>query len=350
MRLWWYGARMSHIAAKQPAALAATDHDSARRSIGSRTRPETRDDPSVTAAVQAAPPTAFADALGAILARSVADRASTARPQFRQLADPRAGSDEAQRSRHRLGRPGALQRKVKIGGPKKPWLAKGALPPIPPEIAARYQQYVIDQVKELAEAQRADTVTAGREFATAAAFYQPLFDQVITAANPAAARDGRAAWTLLKFAVAKQGHLTEVPWSTFSATEAATLERDLAACPVQVSDNTATTACHGNAHQKLPKKVVVPGGGLLAHKPEAEQFDLTPYIEFLIAGGQKKATGIERGILDKDSGQIYVTAHYTQGSFAWLSGAPQALVDNWQAKAQKYGRVLKGTSTPDDWL
>lgn len=341
---------MSHIAAKQPAAQATADPGLAQRSTRLGTRPDTRDDPSVTAAVQGAPPTASADALGAKLARSVADRASTARPQFRDVAGPWAVSGEAQRSRHRSGRPGALHRKVKIGGSNKPWLAKGALPPIPPEIAARYQQYAIDQVKGLAEAQRADAVTAGREFATPAAFYQPLFDQVVSAGHPAARTDGRPAWTLLKIAVTKEGNVTEVPWSTFSTTEAAVLERDLTACAVQISGNSKTTACHGNVHQKLPKKIVVPGGGLLADEPQDEQFDLTPYIEFLIAGGQKKLTGIERGILDKDSGQIYVTAHYTQGSFVWLSGAPQALVSDWQAKAQKYGRLLKGTSTAEDWL
>jgi hypothetical protein len=244
---------------------------------------------------------------------------------------------------------GLLQRKVKVGAATSAWLAKGRLPPIPPAIAGLYQPYVIREVETLAETMRADAVTVGRVFATADAFYQPLFDQVVSAGHTAGTTDGRPAWTLLKLAVEKQGNLTEVPWSTFSGTEATQLESDLAACPVQVSDNSKTTACHGNVHGKLPKKVVVPGGGLLADKPQHEQYPLTPYIEFLIAGGQKKATGIERGILDKDSGQIYVTAHYTQGSFAWLSGAPATLVGNWQAKAQRYGRILTGTDTAADW-
>ena len=244
---------------------------------------------------------------------------------------------------------GLLQRKVKIGAATSPWIAKGKLPAIPPAIAGLYQPYVIKQVETLAEQMRADAVTAGREFATADLFYQPLFDQVVTTGTAAGAVDKRPAWTLLKAAVEKQGNVTEVPWTTFSATEATKLEGDLAACPVQVSDNPRTTACHGNVHGKLPKKVVVPGGGLLSDKPQHEQFDPTPYIEFLIAGGQKGITGIERGILDKDAGLIYVTAHYTRGSFVWLSGAPATLVANWQAKAARYGRILKGTDTPADW-
>lgn len=124
-------------------------------------------------------------------------------------------------------------------------------------------------------------MTAGREFPTAAAFYQPLFDQVVTAGNPAAARDRRQAWTLLKLAVTTQGNLTEVPWSTFSITEAAALERDLTACPVQISSNPSTTACHGNIHGKLPKKVVVPDGQTLAAKPAAEQFTSRHTSSFL---------------------------------------------------------------------
>lgn len=73
---------------------------------------------------------------------------------------------------------------------------------------------------------------------------------------------------------------------------------------------------------------------------KSEQPDHTPYIEFLIPG-HKKATGIERGIIDRDDGLIYITAHYTKGSFVLLSGAPNDLVQDWQGKATAYCNLLK---------
>src|SRR5205085_10487951 len=111
---------------------------------------------------------------------------------------------------------------------------------------------------------------------------------------------------------------------------------ELTQCEVQVSSNPKTTACHGNDHQKLPKKVIPD----LAAKAPSVQPDHTPYIEFLIPG-HKASSGIERGVFDRADGLIYITAHYTKGSFVWLSGAPAALVADWQQKASRYVQALK---------
>lgn len=36
----------------------------------------------------------------------------------------------------------------------------------------------------------------------------------------------------------------------------------------------------------------------------------------------------------------YITAHYETGSFVWLSGAPESLVNNWLRKAVEYRKDL----------
>lgn len=236
-----------------------------------------------------------------------------------------------------------VQRKVKLDG--KTWLKTYAkLPAIPAAMAERYENYVVEQVTALAATWRDDEGVTNRTFASADAFYQTLFDRVVTQGQPTQATTGDR-WKHLKSAVEKAGSLTEVAWAAFSAAEAALLAAELMACEVQVSSNPSTTACHGNTHHKLPKKVAAHDQAgdpaALADLPPAEQPDQTPYIEFLVAG-HKSETGIERGILDKDSGLIYLTAHYDKGSIVWLSGAPAALVGNWQAKALTYCNDLKG--------
>ena len=78
----------------------------------------------------------------------------------------------------------------------------------------------------------------------------------------------------------------------------------------------------------------------MSELPYGKQANYTPYIEFLIAG-HKQENGIERGILDREAGLIYVTAHYDVGSIAWLSGAPGSLITNWSEKAKKYTRFMR---------
>jgi hypothetical protein len=94
-----------------------------------------------------------------------------------------------------------------------------------------------------------------------------------------------------------------------------------------------------NSHGKLPKKVITPGNVPLDEVAIKQQPLHTPYYEFLIPG-HKSENEIERAILDRNSRQIYITAHYETGSFVWLSGAPKALLDNWVAKASKYRQHL----------
>jgi hypothetical protein len=233
---------------------------------------------------------------------------------------------------------GALQRKVKLG--TKPWLkANAALPAISPAIKDRYEPYVVDQVETLARQWRDDAVaTPARAFATADLFYQAVFDHVLTQGKAGVASDANR-WAKLKAGVKTAGNVTEVPWANFGAVEGPLLDTDLSACGVQISGNTGTTACHGNTHHKLPKKVNVPGGQELSSLLPSQQPAHTDYIEFLVPG-HKNETGIERAILDRATGQIYITAHYTVGSFVWLSGAPGGLVANWQAKALTYVNSL----------
>jgi hypothetical protein len=233
-----------------------------------------------------------------------------------------------------------MQRKVKFG--TKPWLKKNAkLPEIPGAVSQRYQAYVLEKVRALASAWRDDAEENGRAFDTPEAFYQALADMVITQGQADAKATGGDPWPKLKAAVDTAGNLTEVPWASFGDDAKVSLQAKLLECEVQVSSNTDTTACHANKHQKLPKKVVAPDGKELDELSTDQQPDYTPYIEFLLSG-QKKATGIERGILDRDAGQIYLTAHYDQGSIAWLSGAPQVIVDDWREKARVYCQTLKG--------
>jgi hypothetical protein len=228
---------------------------------------------------------------------------------------------------------GVLQRKVALG--TKPWLkANAKLPDVPDAVKAAYQDYVIEQAVTLARTWRDDNVaTANRKFATPEALYTAACNAIVTAGG-APTRVG-ARWGALKAAVDKPGNITDLPWASFSAGEAAALESELAACKVQLSGNPDTTACHANAHGKLPKKVSGPNGENVADLPKKQQPAHTPYVEFLIPE-KKNETGIERGILDRASGQIYVTAHYDVGSIVWLSGAPANLVANWTAKAQTY--------------
>jgi hypothetical protein len=260
---------------------------------------------------------------------------------LQQTVGNRAVAGELQGLRSGSAATGLLARKVKIGNAK--WVGKnGKLPAIPATISGGYQEYVIAAVRRRAEALR-DDETAGtpRTFTTADLFYQPLFDQFITQGTAVVPVSASGRWSRLSFDV-KQGVVKEVPWASFGAlpgapagvTEGTALEADLAACEVQVSSNPRTTACHGNVNGLLPKKVTVPGGALLASLPKAQQPTYTPYIEFLIPG-RKSEFGIERGMLDRVSGQIYITGHYNDG-FAWLSGAPAALVANWTAKAATY--------------
>jgi hypothetical protein len=233
---------------------------------------------------------------------------------------------------------GLIHRKVKVA-PNKQWATKsgkGALPAIPKEFEDRYESYVVEAVRQRAEEMRDDKETANREFANANDFYKPLFDSFTQPmAAEAVEPSNRDRWSTLAKAVKKSGQVTEVPWASLGQTEGETLSAELQDCPVQRSGNTRTTACHGNTHQKLPKKVTVPNGKSLDQLDPHKQPPHTPYYEFLIAG-KKNSTGIERGILDKDSGLIYITAHYTVGSFVWLSGAPGDLVEDWRGKVEAY--------------
>lgn len=241
-----------------------------------------------------------------------------------------------------------LQRKFKIG--TKPWW-KSAVPvpeipqrfvtgppaipggPPPPANDHGYRPETRDRAKQIAEDWREDKTTANRTFATAEALYQAIFTELITqgAVVPAASS---SPFLAMKHELDKGG-LREVPWSSFKAPAATALLTELLACPVQVAGNGVTSANHANEHGVLPRNVTAPGGQPLASLPYAQQYDTTPYVEFLITGHKRAdKTEIERGMLDKISGQIYITDHYT--GFVWLSGAPPALATNWQQKAAAY--------------
>jgi hypothetical protein len=188
-------------------------------------------------------------------------------------------------------------------------------------------------------AQWRDDQQEGR-FPSAEAFYRRMVSYVVRRGTAAPAPTNAAAWTVLGEAVTKNGQVTEVKWSNFNPTEANSLQAELENCQVQISSNTKTTACHVNAHGKLPKKVAGPNGELVSDLEAHEQPKYTPYVEFLVTG-HKSENGIERGILDLASGLVYLTAHYDTGSIAWLSGAPGALVSNWSQKARGYTRLLR---------
>jgi hypothetical protein len=250
---------------------------------------------------------------------------------LQQSAGNRAVSGELQRLRKGPGNAAGLHRKVKIGkNPKTAaWMKPNAALPKLPEAfktgktltaSSGYQDYIVAKAMKLAADWRNDATELGRTFETDNDFYEAVFTEVVTAGAAPTGTTGNA-WSALKAAVKKPGPLFELPWATFAGAVGQALEAELTRCGVQRSSNPATTACHGNTHNKLPKKVVVPGGKTLASLPPNQQYPLTSYIEFLIPG-HKSDTEIERGIFDKDSDQIYVTAHYDKGSFVWLSGAP----------------------------
>lgn len=232
------------------------------------------------------------------------------------------------------GTPLAVQRKVKFGN--KQFLKKNApLPAIPANLAAAYQESVVARVRVLAEGMRDDAVTNGRAFANETVFYQALFTQVLTESTAVAGAKTANPWGKLAFEVKQEGGVRDVPWASFETAAAASLQAELAACSVQVSNNQGTTACHGNKNNRLPKKVNTPGGVALDTLPKGQQAQYTDYIEFLIPG-HKSTIDIERAILDRAAGIIYITAHYESGSFVRLSGAPPALVANWTVKAATY--------------
>jgi hypothetical protein len=150
-------------------------------------------------------------------------------------------------------------------------------------------------------------------------------------------------WGTLAHAVTVNGNITEVDWTSFEVNAAQALEDELCRCPVQIASNGTTTAYHGNAHKKLPKPVVVPENRPLHEVPKDQQHLYTDYIEFTIAGGHKnKHNGIERGILDRQTGAIFITAHYDKGSIVLLKNAPNSIVADWRAKADAYQELWTG--------
>ncbi len=236
-----------------------------------------------------------------------------------------------------------LQRKVRIGAKGK-WIAnRRLLPAIPPAITDAYDAAAIAEIQTLANTWAGDKETSGREFASDVAFYQAVADSIARQSAAAVVpADDRQRWDILKEAVITNGKVTEVPWTTFNAKEAPLLLAELLGCPVQVAGSGTSTACHSNQHGKLPKRVPKINGKALDTLPKGEQANHTPYFEFLVSIGQKKKSGIERGILDEVDGLVYVTAHYDKGSIAWLSGVPQELVTDWQTTVAAYGRLNKG--------
>jgi hypothetical protein len=226
-----------------------------------------------------------------------------------------------------------LQRKVKIGN--QPWIQhKSKTPAVPAGILTQFPGLTAGQLKAEADKWVGDAVRDGREFTDDTAFYRAVARSLIPASAQVQA-DDRGRWGILEEAVKTDGNVTAVPWTTFNAKEAPLLEAELLDCTVQISSNDRTSACHGNNHGKLPTKVVVPGGKSLDQLPKSQQAGLTPYIEFLVRG-QKSKSGIERGILNRNTGQVYLTAHYTKGSFVELVGVPNSVVADWQGKATQY--------------
>ncbi len=257
----------------------------------------------------------------------------------------------------------SLQRKVKLGDASAPWLnKKSPLPKMPASYQDEFSPATIKKAKELAQRWVGDDVEQGRTFADADVFYRTVFSQVTASAQtgrqeePGEKAKGRnktkapkqdkpgedpavAVWDKIVAATEVEGNVTELPWSSFTTDEAGVLGPELLKCGVQISSNAKTTACHGNDHKKLPKQVNVSGFKELREVPSHQQPAHTSYIEFLVPGHKSKI-GIERAILDKDDGLIYITRHYTEGSFVLLSGAPDNLVQDWTAKAEEYCRIL----------
>jgi hypothetical protein len=256
---------------------------------------------------------------------------------LQRAVENRAAARDVQRLREGAADGGLLQRRVTVG--TKQYNVRERLPAFPPTMAARYQDRVVTAVTNVVEGWRDDAVTAGRTWTDASKLYQAAIDQVIEQGGAAAAST-TAPWARLAFAVAREdaNGMVEMPWASFGAGGAA-LEDELKKCNVQISSNPDTTACHGNSHNRLPKKVITPTGVPLDDVEKEKQPLYTPYYEFLIPG-HKSENEIERGVLDRNSRQIYITAHYESGSFVWLSGAPKALLDNWVMKASKYRQHL----------
>jgi hypothetical protein len=167
-----------------------------------------------------------------------------------------------------------------------------------------------------------------------------VFRAVITEGTADETVQSGAAWDRLAQAVKTSGNVTELPWASLEAKSARKLVEELRDLPVQDSSNPKSSPFHGNAHKKLPKQVHVPEGKELSQLPADEQVKRTPYVEILVPG-HKSTSGIERGIIDTWSKQVYLTAHYDQGSFAWLSGAPDALVNPWLMKAMAAVNAVK---------
>ena len=259
---------------------------------------------------------------------------------LQRAVENRAAARDAHQLREGSADGELLQRRVTVG--TKLYNVKERLPPIPPFMAARYQDRVVTAAMAIVEGWRDDGVTTtARTWTETSQLYQAAIDQVLTKAS-AATVSSSAPWARLAFAVKREdaNGLVEMPWASFGDGEAATaLEEELKKCNVQISSNPDTTACHGNSHNKLPKKVITPTGVALDKLPKDQQPLYTPYYEFLIPG-HKSENEIERGILDRRSKLIYITAHYETGSFVWLSGAPEALLDNWLRKAAKYRKDL----------
>ena len=171
-----------------------------------------------------------------------------------------------------VARSATLHRKVKIG--KTTLTAAPAVPPVVLEesglkaaaLKAEATKWVNDKVTD-----------KSRTFTDDEHFYRTVAKSVASAS--AASEDAR--WTILGKAAKKNGKVTEVKWSTFNSVEGPLLLAELTACTIQLSSNSDTTAAHGNAHGKLPKKGL---GENLKKLSAGDQCDKTPYFEFLVAG------------------------------------------------------------------
>ena len=226
----------------------------------------------------------------------------TLRPAFdvqRILAMQRTAGNQAVGAELQRMRAAMLQRKVKIAAPgtKADWLAhKSKTPPVP--TGFQVPPHTTSE-KLFAEAQRwvGDKVTDRREFATDVAFYQAVAASLAPPTTPGSAPVDDRRWAILGRAAKKSGKVTKVPWSTFNSVEAPLLLEELLASTVQVAANAGrSTACHGNVHGKLPKKVGPFGQKTLDQLTAAEQVDKTPYFEMLVAG-QGSESGITLSLI-----------------------------------------------------
>jgi hypothetical protein len=241
------------------------------------------------------------------------------------------------------GCPAPLRRVISIDKKKVP--PKGKLPTKPKGVV---DQKLLPAVTELATTWQRDG--EDHSFATTEEFYQALVKAVTNKddgktpkqneGEKARHAKGKAPWPTIIHASTVEGKVESVDWSSFDTDGADALLTELLEATVQISSNTETTACHGNAHRKLPKPVDEALQKPLASMPEYKQPDHTDYIELLIRG-HKKESGIERGIIDRKDGSLYLTAHYDKGSFVQLINAPGNLVADWQGKAEKYCQLLK---------